>query len=158
MILHNDRIWFEEWTTLICFQTHYTIWDREWNLVRIEGGEWRPRIEREAERCSWHGGRRSTTCFQTHKSYVCYCSLLSVTLFFPLPLIGVDTAVRRHHPPPAGRLDESDARTILRSTLPPSPDTTPTKWSIRLHVTDSELSEVAINTSRGDQVPKTECN
>jgi len=46
-------------------------------------------------------------------TYVCYCSLLSVTLFFPLPLIGVDTAVRRHHPPPAGRLDESDARTTL---------------------------------------------
>ena len=74
-------------------------------------------------------------------TYLCYCSLLLVTLPFPLPLIGVETAAMRYHPPPAGRLDQSDTKSTLIY-----PDTT--KWSIH-HTLHSELSKVAINTCYG---------
>ena len=45
--------------------------------------------------------------------YLCYCSLLLVTLPFPLPWVGVGTAARRHHPSPAGRFDQSDVGSVL---------------------------------------------
>ena len=51
-ILHNGRFWFEGGHYFDLFSNTYTICDREWNFVWVEGGEWRPRIEREAERCS----------------------------------------------------------------------------------------------------------
>ena len=78
------------------------------------------------------GGRgMALLCFVFKHTYLCFCSLLSVTLPFPVPLIEVHTAVRRHHPLPAGRLDQSGTRSTL--IYPPTLDTTPTKWSIPLH-------------------------
>ena len=59
------------------------------------------------------GLRNGLLWFVFKHTYLCYCSLVSVTLPFPLPLIGVDTAVRRHHPPPARRLDQSHTRRTL---------------------------------------------
>ena len=100
------------------------------------------------------GLRNGLLWFVFKHTYLCYCSLVSVTLPFLLPLIGVDTAVRRHHPPPARRLDQSDTRnTLIYPSTHPWHNTNQMEYT-STHVTDSELSKVAINTSRGHAMPR----
>ena len=83
-ILHNGRIWFEEWTTLICFQTHVPLL-----LLPCFGDSLL------SSSLDWSG----YCCEETSPS-TCW-------------KIG---PVR-----------------VPWSTHPPTPDTTPTKWSTPLH-------------------------